>query len=101
MQRLAWSILMLLPFGVSATEVYRSVDENGVYPYPVNGWACDEPLIGEPRCSFERVWAKAEKQGAPSDNAVAEVGYWAGPNDKGRWLFTVDKFSKWIADDCK
>ncbi len=33
MQRLAWSILILLPVGVSATEVYRSIDENGLIVY--------------------------------------------------------------------
>ncbi len=33
LQRLAWSILILLPFSVSATEVYRSIDENGLIVY--------------------------------------------------------------------
>lgn len=33
MKRLAWSILILLPFNVSATEVYRTVDENGYITY--------------------------------------------------------------------
>ena len=29
MKRLAWSILIAVPFSASATDVYRSVDENG------------------------------------------------------------------------
>lgn len=33
MKRLAWSILMLLPLGAMAAEIYRSVDENGVVVY--------------------------------------------------------------------
>ena len=33
MKRLAWSILMVLPLGAMADEIYRSVDENGVVAY--------------------------------------------------------------------
>lgn len=33
MKRLVWSILIVLPFGALADDIYRSVDENGVVVY--------------------------------------------------------------------
>ena len=33
MKRLAWSILMVFPFGAFAAEVYRTVDDNGLVAY--------------------------------------------------------------------
>lgn len=33
LKRLAWSILLLLPFGAVSADIYRSVDENGVVVY--------------------------------------------------------------------
>lgn len=33
LKRLSWSILIILPLGASAADVYRSVDENGVVVY--------------------------------------------------------------------
>ena len=93
-----------LPQGVdhkANCKIYVNVSQGGIQTYPLEGWACDEPLIGAPRCSVAQVWKKAARDGAPSKNAVASVGYWAGPNKRGRWHLSVGSaFSKWIADDC-
>ncbi len=81
---------------------YVSVDKGGVNPYPVDGWDCEYPLIGRPKCSIKEVWSKAIQQGAPAKNAVAELGYWDDGHGKGRWHVSVgEDFSKWVLDGCK
>jgi len=93
-----------LPMGVEHKpncKFYVLVQSSGVNPYPLNGWTCEEPLIGIPKCSVKQVWKKAEALGAPSGNAVAEIGYWADSSGKGRWHFSVKgHYSGWIPDDC-
>lgn len=45
MQRLAWSILALLPLGATADEIFRSVDENGVVVYSDRPSAGSEEFV--------------------------------------------------------
>jgi hypothetical protein len=93
-----------LPVGVKYKpncKFYVLVNAEGVRPYPVDGWDCDEPPIGEPKCTVKEVWKRAIAKGAPSNNAVAEIGYraWQG---KARWYISVgDDFSRTLADSCK
>ncbi len=93
-----------LPKGVPfkpTCKVYVNVTGNGVDVHPLEGWECDEPLVGKPRCSARDVWQKARLQGATTEEAAADVGYWAGPGGKGRWHLDIeDEFSEWITDDC-
>jgi len=82
-------------------KIYVNVTAKGVNTYPLDGWECDEPLIGKPRCSARELWQKARSLGATDEEAAAEIGYWAGPGGKGRWNFSIeDDFSNWISDDC-
>ncbi|HUH05690.1 MAG TPA: protein kinase [Kofleriaceae bacterium] len=93
-----------LPIGLEhkpTCKYYVNVSAKGVQAYKLEGWACEEPLIGRPTCSARQVWKKAISDGAPAKNAIGELGYWAGPDGKGRWSFSVGKvYSEWIADDC-
>jgi hypothetical protein len=80
---------------------YVSVEASGqVRAHPVD-WECDYPLIGAPKCSAAEVWAKAKRMGAPSTNAIAELGYWADDHGHGRWMLEIGSaFSNWIPDSC-
>jgi len=93
-----------LPLGVDHKpncKLYVNVSASGISTYPLEGWECDEPLLKVPNCSATQVWKRAIEQGAPSKNAVAELGYWAGPGGKGRWHLSVgDVFSEWVVDAC-
>jgi len=94
-----------LPMGVEfkpTCKFYVNVTCEGVNAYPLKGWKCDEPLVGRPTCSARAVWKKAIARGAPSKNAVGELGYWADSDGHGRWAFEIgDKHSMWIEDDCR
>jgi serine/threonine protein kinase len=93
-----------LPKGVPfkpTCKVYVEVKSSGVGVWPLEGWECDEPLVGPPRCSARQVWQKARAQGATGEEAAASIGYWAGPGGKGRWHLDIeDEFSEWIDDGC-
>jgi serine/threonine-protein kinase len=82
--------------------VYVMVDQNGVRPWALKGWKCDMPRLGPPRCTAEQLWRKAAKKGAPTSNAVAQLGYWAAPRKKiGRWWFKIDDKNRYfLPDDC-
>jgi serine/threonine protein kinase len=80
---------------------YVWVDKNGIRPYPLPGFPCDDAEIAMPKCTLEQVWKQAAKRGAPTDNSVAEISYraWQG---KVSWYFTVgDSYSGRVADTCK
>jgi serine/threonine protein kinase len=93
-----------LPVGLEhkpTCKYYVNVTAKGIQAYKLEGWACEEPLIGPPACSARQVWKKAISDGAPAKNAIGALGYWAGRDGKGRWSFSVGKvYSEWIADDC-
>jgi hypothetical protein len=93
-----------LPRGVKHEpncKFYVWVSAAGVRPYPLDGWECKEPLLGEPRCSAREVWKQAIAKGAPADNAVAQMSYhdWDG---KARWYLTIgDDYSDSRDDSCQ
>jgi serine/threonine protein kinase len=93
-----------LPLGVEHKPTclfYVSVQKDTITNYVVTGFPCDYAEVGPPKCSVAGVWQKAIRGGAPSKNAVAEVGYWADPKGVGRWSFSIGhKNSSWIQDDC-
>jgi serine/threonine-protein kinase len=94
-----------LPIGVeheAECMYYVTANSREINFYPVSMTAfCKGPLIGPPKCSAKQVWSEAAARGAPTGNAVAEIGYWAGPGGKGRWHFGIDgAFSGWIPDNC-
>ncbi|RMH41011.1 MAG: serine/threonine protein kinase [Deltaproteobacteria bacterium] len=80
---------------------YVFVDASGVRAYPVE-WNCDDLVpVPPPRCSIRQVWKKAIAGGAPGDNAVAQMGYWATRGQRPRWYFSVPgHYNAWIDDDC-
>jgi serine/threonine protein kinase len=93
-----------LPLGVEhkpTCMLYVLVNRNEISVYTLQGWSCaDEVSIRMPRCSAKEVWARAAAQGAPSDNAVAELSYRIF---RGRpmWLFQIGKdHDHEIPDDC-
>jgi len=62
---------------------------------------CDEPNVPLPKCSFKQVWKTAISKGAPSSNAVGEIGYRGGMNNKPTWYFDInDVFSEMWTDGC-
>jgi hypothetical protein len=93
-----------LPRGVKHEpncKFYVWVSAAGVRPYPLDGWECKEPLLGEPRCTVKEVWKQAIAKGAPADNAVAQVSYydWDGA---ARWYLTIgDEYSDSRGDSCQ
>jgi serine/threonine protein kinase len=93
-----------LPLGVEHKPtcmlyVLASADEISVYT--LEGWTCEDQVkIRLPRCSAKQVWAKAAAQGAPTQNAVAELSYRIF---RGRpmWLLQIGKdHDHEIIDDC-
>ena len=76
LKRLAWSILIILPFGVSATEVYRTVDENGHITYSdlpsdVAERVTVRPIVDTFSASSGRESRQAESGPAGTDPAMA------------------------------
>jgi len=72
----------------------------GLLAQPMDGWECEEPVLGLPRCTAQQIWQKAIQQGAPASNAVASLQY--AQHEGGRaWLLMVeDVFTAWIPDAC-
>ncbi len=65
---------------------------------------CKETAVPMPRCSLKQRWQAAIAKGAPSSNAIAEIGYRAGVIDgKPKWFFSIDDaFDDGpAADDCR
>jgi hypothetical protein len=60
-KRLAWSVLLLVPFGALAADIFRSVDANGVVVYS-----------DLPSDSAERVTVNASTPGTPRARPAAE-----------------------------
>ena len=77
---------------------------NGAWSAPINGWECNEKLIGPPKCSFAQVWKKALALKAPA-NAIAELGYRPNFDGVATWYIDIDdpdaKFSEMFGDDCR
>jgi serine/threonine protein kinase len=94
------------PAGVSARgfksdcRVYVTANESGISDYVADNWSCEEPIVGRPRCSPVQIWQRARSRGAPSQVATGNLGFWAGPGNRGRWLATLGKLSQWVPDDC-
>lgn len=73
LQRLAWSILVLLPCGVSATEVYRSVDENGLIVYSDRPSDVSERVDVRPVVDTFSASSRRDSAGAASEPALPEA----------------------------
>jgi serine/threonine protein kinase len=93
-----------LPLGVEhkpTCMLYVLVSADEVSVYTLQGWSCeDEVKIRLPRCSAKQAWARAAAQGAPTQNAVAELSYRIF---RGRpmWLLQIGKdHDHEIIDDC-
>ena len=67
----------------------------------MNGWECDEKLIGPPKCTAAKVWKKALAAKAPS-NAVGTLGYRPDFNGVAKWYLDIKDtdFSEMWNDDC-
>jgi hypothetical protein len=73
LKRLAWSILVLIPFGVPATEVYRSVDEQGRVTFSDRpGEPTDERVVVRPTVSTFGV--SGRPRGEDGDRGSTESG---------------------------
>ncbi|MGD8339702.1 MAG: DUF4124 domain-containing protein [Gammaproteobacteria bacterium] len=70
MKRLAWSILVLLPFGALATEVYRSVDENGIVVYSDRPGDSNETVDVKPVVDSFGASARAQRENADPGQAT-------------------------------
>lgn len=93
-----------LPLGVEhkpTCMLYVLVNRSELTVYTLQGWSCEDQVkIRMPRCSAKQVWAKAAAQGAPSDNAVAEISYRIFRGHP-TWLLQVGKdHDHEILDDC-
>jgi hypothetical protein len=92
-----------LPVGVEhkgTCKFHVWVSAQGARPDMMEGWTCEEKTVPLPTCRVDQVWAKAIAKGAPSGNAVAQVGYydWDG---KPRWYVNVaDAYSGTFPDRC-
>ena len=93
-----------LPLGVEHKPtclLYVLVNRSELTVYTLEGWSCEDQVkIRLPRCSAKEVWARAAAQGAPTDNAVAELSYRIF---RGRpmWLLQIGKdHDHEIPDDC-
>ncbi|HUS31379.1 MAG TPA: serine/threonine-protein kinase [Kofleriaceae bacterium] len=77
--------------------------KDGAWSAPMDGWDCNERLVGLPKCSFAQVWKKALAKKAPS-NAIGSLGYRADFNGVAKWYFDIEdpdaKFSEMFNDDC-
>jgi hypothetical protein len=93
-----------LPLGVDhhpTCMFYVLASSKHLMAYPVPNSSCDDPPVHNPRCDLKAVWKKAAAQGAPTKNAVSQVGYWATKGEEPRWYFKIDgNFSEIIPDDC-
>jgi serine/threonine protein kinase len=77
------------------------VQREGIQIRNMKGWDCKEKTLALPKCSAKQVWKTAVDKGAPDKNAVGELGYRAGMNDKPTWYFSIDDvFSEMWLDDC-
>lgn len=83
MKRLVWSILMVLPLGSVADEIYRSVDENGVVVYSDRPSADAEPItVVASVTRTVRPAAPAQEDTADEDEPIfAEVPREATPEE--------------------
>ena len=93
-----------LPLGVEhkpTCMLYVVVNSSELTVYTLQGWSCEDQVkIRLPLCSAKEVWARAAAQGAPTDNAVAELSYRIF---RGRpmWLLQIGKnHDLEIPDDC-
>jgi serine/threonine protein kinase len=93
-----------LPLGVEhkpTCMLYVLVSAEEVSVYTLPGWSCEDQVkIRLPRCSAKQAWARAAAQGAPTQNAVAELSYRIF---RGRpmWLLQIGKdHDHEITDDC-
>ena len=93
-----------LPMGVQhkPTCLYNVMFMHNMTMYnKLEGWECEPAPIRLPRCSVKQVWRKAIAKGAPSKNAVAQVGYWADDKGNPRWYFAIgNRHSQFFPDDC-
>jgi serine/threonine-protein kinase len=75
----------------------------GIRLEPRNDARCDNPIVGPPRCTPQKVWAKARAAGAP-ENAIATIIFTMNTStNKKNWIFMIGtdgSTSKFIADDC-
>jgi serine/threonine protein kinase len=84
--------------------VYVMVQKTGVTSFVVDRMACDIPFTGTPTCSIAKLWQRAEKQGAPLDNVIGNVGFNGQmmEGNKLRWYMSVaPSFSAVVADGCE
>ena len=93
-----------LPLGVEhkpTCMLYVLVNASELTVYTLQGWSCEDQVkIRMPRCSAKEVWTRAVAQGAPSDNAVAELSYRIFRGHP-TWLIQIGKDHDYeILDDC-
>jgi hypothetical protein len=83
LKRLVWSILMVLPLGALADDIYRSVDANGVVVYSDRPSADAEAItVVASVMQTARPAAPAEDEASDEDRAVfAEVPREATPEE--------------------
>ncbi len=93
-----------LPLGVEhkpTCMLYVLVNASELTAYTLEGWSCEDQVkIRMPRCTAKEAWARAAAQGAPTENAVAEMSYRIF---RGRpmWLLQIGKgHDHEIIDDC-
>ncbi len=80
---------------------YVSVGPQETSNYALAGWDCSKiSPTGRPRCTSKQIWQRAIADGAPKNNAVAEIGYRKFAGAK-KWYFDIKGvFSKTYNDDC-
>ena len=69
MKRLAWSILIMLPIGAPATEVYRSIDANGHVIYSDRPGDATETVVVRPVVDTFDASARQAAEGQDSQQA--------------------------------
>jgi hypothetical protein len=77
--------------------------QTGPFIAAVDGQSCEaERPHRTPHCSIHQVWKQMISNGAPSQNAVATLDYFASDKDKPPVWYTAitGSFSKMLPDEC-
>jgi len=96
-----------LPIGVSTGPnkpcafVYVSVTALGVKVYGGRVDECPELMNSPPSCSVSEVWQAAIAQGAPAQNAVANLRLDRGRRDRNWWFEVPGVFDTRVPDNCE
>ncbi|MBN2193834.1 MAG: serine/threonine protein kinase [Polyangiaceae bacterium] len=77
------------------------VGELGILAMLQDHMGCDDATIPAPKCTIGQILAKAEAQGAPRTNYIADVSYVGYGAGGARWWVKIgDGFQRQIEDAC-